>query len=81
MYQRLNTRLVQVSNIRRRLSRFLARHDRMRVDRSEGVDDDFATDGLDWVDDDGDGTGVQLFKGLCERRGGEIESRGVGNGW
>jgi hypothetical protein len=39
-------------------------HERLRVDQSEGVDDDLAFDGLDWVDDDGDGARVELLKGL-----------------
>ena len=36
----------------------------MRVDEAEGVDDDFAFDGLDGVDDDSDGAGGELFEGL-----------------
>lgn len=37
---------------------------RLRVDKTERVDDDLALDGLDWVDDDGDISGVQLLEGL-----------------
>jgi hypothetical protein len=36
----------------------------LRVDQPEGVDDDLAFDGLDRVDDDGDGARVELLKGL-----------------
>lgn len=43
---------------------FLAQHEGLRVDEAEGVDYDFAFDGLDWVDDYGDGAGGELFEGL-----------------
>jgi hypothetical protein len=42
----------------------LAQHEGLRVDEAEGVDYDFAFDGLDWVDDYGDGAGGELFEGL-----------------
>ena len=47
-----------------RLPWFLPQHERLRVYEAEGVDHDFAFDGLDGVDDDGDGAGSQLFEGL-----------------
>lgn len=64
MNQRLYARLVQVSDVTRRLSGFLAGHDRRRGDGTEGVDDDFASNGLDGVDHYGDCSGVELFEGL-----------------
>lgn len=65
MNQRLYTRLVQMSNVTRRLSGFLAGHDRRRGDGAEGVDDDFASDGLDRVDHYGYCSRVELFEGLA----------------
>ncbi len=64
MNQCLDTRLIQMSNVRSGLSSFLSSHDLMRIDGSECVDDDFTTNGLDGVDDDGYGAGVELFEGL-----------------
>jgi hypothetical protein len=34
------------------------------VYEAEGVNDDFALDGLNGVDDDGDGAGCELLEGL-----------------
>lgn len=68
MYQSLNTRLVQMPDIARRLSRFLTGHDRVWVDRSERIDHDFTSYGLDRVNDDGHGAWVQLLKGLPRER-------------
>ena len=62
--QRLDGRLVDVADIRRRLARFAASDDGVRVDEAEGVDDDLALDGLYRVDDDGDGAGVEGFERL-----------------
>lgn len=62
--QRLYTRLVQVSQIARRLTRLLPRHHVLRVDASERVNDDFAADGLDGVDDYCHCAGVELFERL-----------------
>ncbi len=62
--QRLDRRLVQVAQIRRRLPRLMAHHERLRVDQPEGVDDHFALDGLDRVDDDGHRACVELLEGL-----------------
>lgn len=47
----LDTGLVDVSDIRSRLSWFLTHDDTVGVYESEGVDYDFALDGLDGVDD------------------------------
>lgn len=60
----LNTRLPQMTNVARTLSRLDSHHDTLRVDGPEGVNDDFTLDGLDGIDDDGDCSRVQLFKGL-----------------
>lgn len=62
--QRLYTRLVQVSQITRRLTRLLPRHHVLRVDAPESVNDDFAADGLDGVDDYCHCAGVELFERL-----------------
>ena len=62
MYQSLYTRLVQMPNIARCLTGFLTSHDGVRVDRSERINDDFTTNRLDRINDDGDGTGVELFE-------------------
>ena len=64
MDQRLDRGFVQVAEVGGRLPRFVAHHQGLRVDESEGVDDDFAFYGLDGVDDDGDGAGGELFEGL-----------------
>jgi hypothetical protein len=60
----LDGRFVEVAEVRSRLPRFLAHHERLRVYEAESVDDDFAFDGLDGVDDDGDGARGELFEGL-----------------
>ena len=60
----LDAGLVYVADVARRLARLLAGEHGVRVDEAEGVDDDFALDGLDGVDDDGDGAGVELLEGL-----------------
>ena len=64
MDERLDRRLVQVSQVRCRLPRLLAHDDGLRLDETEGIDDDFTLDGLDRVHDDGDGTWRKLFEGL-----------------
>ena len=64
MDQGLDTGCVEVAEVGGGLSRFLPEHEGLRVDEAEGVDDDFAFDGLDGVDDDGDGAGGELFEGL-----------------
>ena len=55
---------IEVTEVGGGLAGFLAQHEGLRVDEAEGVDDDFAFDGLDGVDDDGDGAGGELFEGL-----------------
>lgn len=53
-----------MSDIRRRLARLAAAHDRLRVNKPKRVNHDFAFDGLDRVDDYTNGTGIQRFEGL-----------------
>lgn len=60
----LNGRLVEVTDVGCGLARFLAKHERLRVDEAEGIDDDLALDRLDRVDDDGDGARGELLKRL-----------------
>lgn len=62
--ERLDGRFVQVPKVGGGLAGFLAHHEGLRVDETEGVDDDFAFNGLDRVHDDGDGAARQGFKGL-----------------
>lgn len=50
----LNGRFVDVANVRRCLTGFSTRDNGVRVDQSEGVDYDFALDGLNGVNYDGD---------------------------
>lgn len=60
----LNGWFVEMTKIGSCLSRFLTHHECLRVYEAEGIDDDFAFDGLNGVDDDGDGAGSELFEGL-----------------
>jgi hypothetical protein len=78
MNQRLYARLVQMSDVARRLPRFLAGHDRRRGDGTEGVDDDFASDGLDGVDHYGYCSRVELFEGLVNSAGKSCKLGGGG---
>jgi len=60
----LDRGLVDVPDVGRRLARFLTEDDGVGIDEPECVNDDFAFDGLDGVDDDGDGAWVELFERL-----------------
>lgn len=62
--KRLDGWLVQVADVRGRLAWLLAVNEGLWVDETEGVDYDLALDGLDGVDDDGDGTRGELLEGL-----------------
>lgn len=62
--QGLDGGFVKVADVGGGLPGFLAEHEGLRVDEAEGVDDHLALDGLDGVDDDGDGAGCELFEGL-----------------
>ena len=56
MYQGLDTRLVQMTDVGGGLPRLLVEQHQLGVDRPESVDDDLALDGLDGVDHHGHGT-------------------------
>ena len=56
--------LIEVSEIGRRLAGFLSEDIGLRIDQSECVDDDFALDRLDWIDNDGDSAGRKLLERL-----------------
>lgn len=58
MDESLDRGLVQVAQVAGALTRLLAHHQELRVDQSERIDDDFALDGLNRVDDDSDGSRV-----------------------
>jgi len=60
----LDRRLVEVAQVTGTLSGFLSEHQGLGVDKAEGVDDDLSLDGLNGIDDDGDGAGCKLFEGL-----------------
>lgn len=62
--ERLNGRLVQVAQIGCCLPGFLAHHNGLGLNQSEGIDDNLALDGLDGIDDHGDSTRRELFKRL-----------------
>jgi hypothetical protein len=62
--QSLDAGFVEVAQVGGCLTGFLAHHEGLRSDEAEGVDDDFALDRLDGVDDDGDGAGGELLEGL-----------------
>ena len=53
-----------MTEVGRRLPWFLTEHECLRVDKTEGIDDDFAFDRLDGIDDDSDGSGCKLLEGL-----------------
>jgi hypothetical protein len=60
----LDRGLVQVTDVGCSLAGFLAHHEGLRVDEAEGIDDDFALDGLYGIDNDGDSARRKLFKRL-----------------
>lgn len=60
----LNGRLVQMTQVGCCLAGLLAHDDGLWLDETEGINDDLALDGLDGVDDHGNGAGSELFKGL-----------------
>lgn len=64
--QCLDARFIDVPDVRCCLTRFLATHDGMRVYQAEGVDYDFAFNGLDWVNDHRNRARGQLLKRLNE---------------
>lgn len=58
----LDRGLVEVAQVGCRLARLLAVDQGLWVDEAEGVDHDLALDGLDWVNHNGDGAGVELLE-------------------
>jgi len=64
MDEGLNGGFVEVAEVGGGLPRFLAEHQELRGDEPKCVDDDFAFDGLDGVDDDCDGARGELLEGL-----------------
>lgn len=62
--QGLDGGLVEVAQVGCALARLLAKHEGLRVDQAEGIDDDLALDGLDGIDDDGDGSWGKLLEAL-----------------
>ena len=60
----LNRGFVQVTKVGCALARLLTEHERLWVDQAKRVNDDFALDGLDGIDDNSDGTRVQLLETL-----------------
>lgn len=64
MNECLNGRLVQVSQIRCALSWFLSQHERLWIDESESIDDNFTLYGLDRIYHYSNSSGRQLFEGL-----------------
>ena len=53
-----------MTKIRRSLPGFMSHHQGLRIDQSEGIDDNFAFDRLYRVDDYGDCARCELFEGL-----------------
>mmetsp|Transcript_27721 Transcript_27721/g.65035 ORF Transcript_27721/g.65035 Transcript_27721/m.65035 type:complete len:332 (+) Transcript_27721:223-1218(+) len=53
---------VEMADVGGRLARLLAEHHELRVDEAEAVDDDLAPDGLDGIDYQGDGAGIQRLE-------------------
>lgn len=64
MDQGVNGRFVEVSNIGRRLSGLSSCHCSGRLNQAEGINDDFALDGLDGIDDDCYCSRSELFECL-----------------
>lgn len=53
-----------MADIGRGLARLVAHHEGLRVYQAEGIDDDFALDRLNGVDNDGDSTRCKLLERL-----------------
>lgn len=64
MDQGLNRGLVEVAQVGCTLARLLTKHEGLRVDQAEGINDDLSLDGLDGIDDDGDGSWGKLLEAL-----------------
>jgi hypothetical protein len=51
-----------MSQVRGTLARFLTKHKRLWIDETEGIDNDFALDRLDGIDDNSNGSRGKLFE-------------------
>lgn len=60
----LDGRLVEMTQVRCALTRFLTKHKRLRVDESESIDDNLSLDGLNGINNNGNSSWCQLFEGL-----------------
>ena len=60
----LDGRLVEMTQVRCALTRFLTKHKRLRVDESESIDDNLSLDGLNGINNNGNSSRRQLFEGL-----------------
>lgn len=56
--------LVEVADVGSRLTWLLAGHQRLWVDKAESINDDLSLDRLNWINDDSDGSWVELLEGL-----------------
>jgi hypothetical protein len=64
VYEGLDGRLVEMTQVRCALTRFLTKHKRLRVDESESIDDNLALDGLNGINNNGNSSRCQLLEGL-----------------
>lgn len=64
VYEGLDGRLVEMTQVRCALTRFLTKHKRLRVDESESIDDNLSLDGLNGINNNGNSSRCQLFEGL-----------------
>ena len=53
-----------MSDVRCGLPGLLSEHESLGVDKAESINDDLALDGLDRIDDDGDGAWCELLERL-----------------
>lgn len=60
--KRLDRRFVEMSQIGCTLARFLAEHERLWVDETESINDDFALNGLNRINNNGNSSRGQLLE-------------------
>lgn len=60
--KRLDRRFVEMSQVGCTLARLLTEHERLRVDETESINNDFAFNGLNGVNDDGNSSRGQLLE-------------------
>lgn len=60
----MNRWLVEMSQVRRALTGFLAEHEGLWINESERVNDNLPLDRLDWVDNNSDSSWGKLFERL-----------------